>query len=38
MKIMMIGNMERNQIMEKLGKKYYRYIKEKKMNGSKNFS
>lgn len=27
---MMIGNMERNQIMEKLGKKYYRYIKEKK--------
>ncbi len=25
----MIGNMERNQIMEKLGKKYYRYIKAK---------
>ena len=28
--ITMIGNMELNQIMEKLGKKYYRYIKEQK--------
>lgn len=27
MKIMMIGNMAQNQLMEKSGKKYYRYNK-----------